>query len=207
MSHDDRSGAGPTRKIDKPRPVRNTGATPQDEHTRLLRPSSRPAETVEPNDQNTKTTTDEQTRLLRPSSRPTGTAEPNDQNVKTPSIVPARGEDDPTVGWLVVIKGPGRGAALTLGYGMNSIGRAEDERVRLDFGDAMISRKNHAAVTYEPRGRKFYVQQGGGANLAYIGDTAVLQPTELNGGEVLGLGETELRFVPFCGPDFDWQDQ
>ena len=30
---------------------------------------------------------------------------------------------------------------------------------------------------------------------------------ELKGGEEILLGETKLRFVPFCGKDFDWRDQ
>ncbi len=32
--------------------------------------------------------------------------------------------EDPVVGWVVVIKGPGRGTSVPLGYGMNSIGRS-----------------------------------------------------------------------------------
>lgn len=116
--------------------------------------------------------------------------------------------DDPVVGWVVVISGPGRGASLPLGYGMNSIGRSSNERICLDFGDEQISRSQHAVITYDPRGRKYFVQHGGGKNLTYIeGDQPVLTPVELKGGETISLGATELRFVPFCGKDFDWQDQ
>lgn len=116
--------------------------------------------------------------------------------------------DDPVVGWVVVIKGPGQGAGLALGYGMNSIGRSSNERICLDFGDEQISRSQHAVITYDPRGRKYFVQHGGGKNLTYLnGDQPVLTPVELKGGEVIALGDTQLRFVPFCGKDFDWQDQ
>jgi hypothetical protein len=113
---------------------------------------------------------------------------------------------DPVVGWLVVTYGPGRGASLQLGYGRNSIGRAPSERVALDFGDEQISRIGHAVLTYDPRGRKFYLQSGSGPNLTYIEgrDEPVLTPVILRGGEELLLGTTRLRFVPFCGPDFDW---
>ena len=111
---------------------------------------------------------------------------------------------DPLVGWLVVISGPGQGNFVRLGHGMNSIGRAEGQRCRLDFGDTEISRKMHATVTYDPRGRKFYLMHGGGQNLTYIGETPVLQPALLTGGEIISLGKTTLKFIPLCGPDFDW---
>jgi hypothetical protein len=117
------------------------------------------------------------------------------------------GMDDPVVGWLVVVDGPGKGISVTLGYGMNSIGRSSSDRIALDFGDQQISRTSHAVVTYDPRGRKYFVQHGGGKNLTYMGDQPVLTPIELKGGEEILLGETKLRFVPFCGKDFDWRDQ
>jgi hypothetical protein len=117
------------------------------------------------------------------------------------------GMEDPVVGWLVVVDGPGKGISVTLGYGMNSIGRSSSDRVALDFGDQQISRTSHAVVTYDPRGRKYFVQHGGGKNLTYIGDQPVLTPLELKGGEEILLGDTKLRFVPFCGKDFDWRDQ
>ena len=119
---------------------------------------------------------------------------------------PSNQMHDPAVGWLAIISGPGAGGFVRLGYGMNSIGRADDQRCKLNFGDEKISRQNHASVTYDPRGRKFYLQHGGGANLTYIGEMPVLQPMELKGGEFISLADTVLRFVPLCGTDFDYQD-
>jgi hypothetical protein len=114
--------------------------------------------------------------------------------------------NDPVVGWLAIVSGPGAGAFVRLGYGMNSIGRADDQRCKLDFGDERISRQSHASISYDPRGRKFYLQHGGGQNLTYLGEVPVLQPLELTGGEFITLGDTTLRFVPLCGPAFDYQD-
>lgn len=113
---------------------------------------------------------------------------------------------DPVVGWLVVVAGPGKGSARRLGYGTNTLGRAEGSRVRLDFGDNRISRETHATLTYDPRGRKYYLQHGGGMNLTYLGDEPVLAPTVLEAMQEIAIGETRLRFVPLCGADFDWQD-
>jgi hypothetical protein len=114
--------------------------------------------------------------------------------------------DNPVVGWLVVVEGPGRGQARALGYGMNGIGRRPDQRVSLDFGDSQISRVNHAAVVYDPRGRKFFLQHGSSANLTYLDGQLVLSPEPLDSGSDIVIGRTKLRFVALCGPEFDWQD-
>ena len=115
--------------------------------------------------------------------------------------------DDPPVGWLVIVDGPGRGRFVTLGMGVNSVGRERTQRVRLDYGDEMISRVNHAAITYDPRGRKFYVQHGGGTNLTYVGDEPVLAPRPLEPFAHLQMGNTVLRFVPLCGGEFSWEEK
>ncbi len=128
---------------------------------------------------------------------------------KEPISPQPKSEDitDPVVGWIVIAKGYGRGRSLSLGYGMNGIGRGKTERICLDFGDETISKSTHAVVTYDPRGRKFYLQHGGGKNLTYLNDEPVLVPTQLLGNEEILLGETILRFVPLCGETFDWQDE
>ena len=114
---------------------------------------------------------------------------------------------DPPVGWLTIIEGPGRGHVATLGIGMNSIGRDRTERVSLDYGDQMISRTNHCAITYDPRGRKFYVQSGSGKNLTYVNDEPVLAPREIEPLTHVQMGDTVLRFVPLCGAAFSWEDE
>ena len=114
--------------------------------------------------------------------------------------------DGPVVGWLVIIKGPGCGHSVPLGYGRNSIGRAPSERIALSFGDSNISRTHHASVTYDPRGRKFYISHGDSNNLTYVGDKPVLSAEILEPLTDIGIGETVLRFVPFCGENFDWEE-
>ncbi len=114
---------------------------------------------------------------------------------------------DPVVAWVVVTEGPGRGASFPLGYGNNRIGRAHDQTVVLDFGDEQISRENHATITYDGKNRRFFVKEGEGRNLVYVGDDPVLTPVELKGDEVMVLGETKIKFVAFCGKDFDWNEK
>lgn len=121
-------------------------------------------------------------------------------------VIETDGLDDPVVGWLVIVGGPGKGKALQLGYGYNAIGRGETARVKLNFGDNQISRGGHTIVTYDSRGRKFYVQHGEGTNLTYLNDEPVLIPIELPPLSHISIGSTVLRFVPLCGDAFDWQD-
>jgi FHA domain len=112
---------------------------------------------------------------------------------------------DPVVGWLVIVKGPGHGNALRLGYHWNSIGRDADQRVCLNFGDIHISRRNHAKLNYEPRSRKFMITIGDGMNPIYVRSQHLLAPTELKTGDRIQIGETELMFVALCSETFDWE--
>ena len=143
---------------------------------------------------------DEKTRIVGGRRRQAGQRDMPERAEKTD------GRDDPVVGWLAIVEGPGKGNAVQLGYGANAIGRGETARVNLDFGDDQISRGGHAIVTYDPRGRKFYVQHGGDTNLTYLDDQPVLIPIELPALSHISIGETVLRFVPLCGEEFDWQD-
>jgi hypothetical protein len=114
--------------------------------------------------------------------------------------------NDPVVGWLVVVKGPGRGNAVRLGYGWNSIGRDASQRACLNFGDSQISRLTHAKLLYEPRSRKFSLTLGEGTNPTYVRGEVLLAPIEIKSGDRIQMGETELLFLALCGESFEWQD-
>lgn len=120
---------------------------------------------------------------------------------------PGAGYTQYPVGWLAVVKGPGRGAAFTLFSGVTIIGRGEDQTVRLDFGDNSISRANHAAIAFDPEQNSFYIGHGSKANLVRRNNRPVLSTEELGSGDLIRIGETTLRFVPLCGRDFDWNDE
>lgn len=114
------------------------------------------------------------------------------------------GVEDPVVGWLVIVEGPGRGRSVEIGPGSNSIGRASSQKLCINFGDKQISRERHAALIYDPATKRFFLHNGDVRNLTYIDNEVVLSPVELKGGETITLGDTRLRFVPFCGPHFGW---
>ncbi len=108
------------------------------------------------------------------------------------------------VGWLVVVDGPGRGAAFTIFDGVTQIGRGEDQTVRLNFGDNSISRENHAAIAYDNEQQTFFIGHGGKANLVRVNNRPVLSTEELQSDDTVRIGETTLRFVAFCGAKFSW---
>src|SRR6476646_5956760 len=126
---------------------------------------------------------------------------------KTQYIHGASIEADPVAGWVVVVKGPGRGKFAAVYVGMNSVGRDTSQRVSLSFGDDSISREEHAFVTYDEEQRCFYLQHGGKSNLVRLGAQPVLSPTELKPNDLIRIGRTTLLFVPCCGPDFSWTDE
>lgn len=114
---------------------------------------------------------------------------------------------DPAVAWLVITDGPGRGQHLNVYYGQNTIGRGAEQRIRLNFGDNRIAREAHAFVVYDDVERKFYLRDNGKANLVRVNGKPVLTPTELADRDQLSIGETQMTFVAFCGPAFDWLAQ
>jgi|TARA_B100001063_G_scaffold238466_1_gene260680 hypothetical protein len=138
---------------------------------------------------------DEKTKVFRKSS-------PKEEDLSLSDDVMM----DPPVGWLVLISGPGKGNFLTLGYGQNTIGRGENVRLKLDFGDTEISREPNAVVTYDPKSRKFYLSPGTGQNLTYLNEEPILSPTIIESGAKINLGQTSLRLAEFCDEKFDWQD-
>lgn len=108
------------------------------------------------------------------------------------------------VGWVVVVKGPGRGESFTLQTGMAQIGRGDDQTIQLDFGDNAISRSNHAAVVYDPETHQVFLGHGGKSNIVRLNDKPVISNEVLKNGDLIRLGETTLRFVALCDPDFNW---
>ncbi|MBO0743293.1 MAG: FHA domain-containing protein [Hyphomicrobiaceae bacterium] len=128
--------------------------------------------------------------------------QPKTQYIRTGAI-----DADPVAGWLVVVKGPGRGGYRPIFVGMNSVGRDAGQRISLNWGDDMISREEHAFIAYDEEARRFYLQHGGKANLVRLGGQPVLSPTELQAFDLIRIGKTTLRFIPLCGPEFAWSDE
>ncbi|WP_237072482.1 FHA domain-containing protein [Pseudaestuariivita rosea] len=124
-----------------------------------------------------------------------------------PTRAPAAKADRYPVGWIIVLKGPGRGHSMSLQAGVSQMGRGEDQAVQLDFGDMSISRENHASIAYDDEQRKFFIGHGGKSNLVRLNEKPVLSTEDLYHGDLIRIGETTLLFLALCGENFSWSEE
>ncbi|MGD9785550.1 MAG: FHA domain-containing protein [Hyphomicrobiaceae bacterium] len=116
-------------------------------------------------------------------------------------------QQDPVVGWLVVVGGPGLGAFRPVFEGNNTIGRSENQRIPIDFGDEAISSEEQAYIRYDSSDRSFlFVPNLAKTNVVRINEKKPTSAVELAHMDVITMGRTQLVFVPFCGSDFDWAE-
>jgi hypothetical protein len=110
----------------------------------------------------------------------------------------------PVVGWLVCVEGPDKGRDYRLHGEKNFIGRSASMDVSIG-GDDSISRDKHAAVSFEPKKKVFWLLPGESSGLVYLNDEVVNAPTQLKARDVIELGKTKLMFYPFCDEQFQWE--
>lgn len=114
---------------------------------------------------------------------------------------------DPVVGWLVVIGGPGLGACRAIFEGNNSVGRDGKQRIPIDFGDDAISSEEQAFIRYDSVDRKFLlVPNLAKTNIVAVNERKPTGAVELAAMDLITMGRTQLVFVPFCGAEFDWAE-
>lgn len=146
------------------------------------------------------------TRLLGFDSTPGLAADPIDAARGQVPITTAAPPDRCPTGWIVVVKGPGRGAHFPIFTGVFQIGRGEDQAIKLDFGDSSISRSNHAAIAYDDEQNSFFLGHGGKTNLIRLNDRPVISTEPLAHHDRIRIGETTLLFVALCADGFRWDD-
>jgi len=110
---------------------------------------------------------------------------------------------DPVVAWLVIVQGPGKGTSVQVGYGWNTIGREASNRIVIDFGDTSISGEKHARILYDSDEREFQIEHKEGINATKVNGKTITN-SALKAGDLIKIGSTIMRFVPFCSADFDW---
>lgn len=148
------------------------------------------------------------TRVVRAQQAPAAASAPKTQLLRGKQQV-ARGafEQDPVVGWLVVVGGPGLGSYRPIFEGNNSIGRASGQRIPIDFGDDAISSEEQAFIRYDGADRSFlFVPNLSKTNVVSLNDKRPTAAVQLTAMDVITMGRTQLVFVPFCGAEFDWSD-
>jgi hypothetical protein len=145
------------------------------------------------------------TRVVR-EKPPAADAEARTQLVRGRQPV-ERGEfrQDPVVGWLVVVGGPGIGSFRPIFEGNNTVGRTTGNRIPINFGDDAISGEEQAYVRYDSADRSFLlVPNMSKTNVVSVNEKRPTSATPLRAMDVIAMGRTQLVFVPFCGPEFDW---
>lgn len=121
----------------------------------------------------------------------------------------ARGgfEQDPVVGWLVVVGGPGIGSFRPIYEGNNAVGRAPTQRIPIDFGDNTISSEEQAYIRYDSMDRSFlFVPNLAKTNVVAVNNKKPTGAIKLELMDVITMGRTQLAFVPFCSEEFDWSE-
>ncbi len=121
----------------------------------------------------------------------------------------ARGgfEQDPVVGWLVVVGGPGIGSFRPIYEGNNAVGRAPSQRIPIDFGDNTISSEEQAYIRYNSMDRSFlFVPNLAKTNVVAVNNKKPTGAIKLELMDVITMGRTQLAFVPFCSEEFDWSE-
>ena len=124
-----------------------------------------------------------------------------------PKVARASFEQDPVVGWLVVVGGPGLGSFRPIYEGNNAVGRGSDQRIPIDFGDNTISSAEQAYIRYDSMDRSFlFVPNLAKTNVVAINNKKPTGAVKLEQMDVITMGRTQLAFVPFCGEEFDWSE-
>ena len=113
---------------------------------------------------------------------------------------------EPVVGWLVCVKGAEAGQNYVLKTGANKIGRLASVNDVVVAKDPQISRNEHIIITFEPKQKKFYIQQGESMGLAYLNGELICGSGILNERDKIEIGASTFIFVPLCGDNFGWND-
>lgn len=124
---------------------------------------------------------------------------------KTVAVFQKSFQREPVTGWLVCIEGTEKGKDYRIAAKINSIGRGENMDICIK-GDTGISRENHARLAYDGKHNNFHLIPADSVNSIYINEEPVYVPTKLKRGDIIELGESKFKFIPFCDESFQWQN-
>jgi len=109
----------------------------------------------------------------------------------------------PVAGWLVVLDGPARGQDLRLGEGRNFLGvDAAGNPAVLDANSPLAVRRG--IVVYDPQDNNWCALPGSSNELCTLNGKSLIEKMPLTAEDTFAVGGAQLRFVPLCGPEFNW---
>ena len=107
----------------------------------------------------------------------------------------------PVTGWLV--DGPARGQDLRLGEGRNFLGvDAAGNPAVLDANSPLAVRRG--IVVYDPQDNNWCALPGSSNELCTLNGKSLIEKMPLTAGDTFAVDGAQLRFVPLCGPEFNW---
>ena len=130
-------------------------------------------------------------RIVRSAARDVSL--PQESFVLAPGSVPGLVSEEPfDAGRLVVVKSPAleEGDELTLDSSALLLGRGS--RNDVDLGRDEYASTEHARI--EPRRDGVWLEDVGSTNGTYLNGTRLTRPKRLTAGDVVRVGETELRY-------------
>ncbi|MCI8950299.1 MAG: hypothetical protein HFG49_09685 [Lachnospiraceae bacterium] len=103
-------------------------------------------------------------------------------------------------GWLVCVKGEGKGRDYRLYKGFNRMGCQGNMDILLpkELKDTVC------AIVYDDRSNRFYMVQQTGQPV-YLNEAEVQKPAELQTGDRIQAGESEFEFIAFCREGRVWE--
>lgn len=128
-----------------------------------------------------------ETRIVRQGE--TGSGEALD-DISTQLI---RDKSNAVVAKLTITEGPGVGNAVSIFSGTNQIGRGDDMRVQINFGDDTISRQQHAVITFDMKNLEVRIYDGGRPGGLWVNGERITADAQIKLGDLIKLGETTLR--------------
>ncbi|MCL2337665.1 MAG: FHA domain-containing protein [Firmicutes bacterium] len=106
-------------------------------------------------------------------------------------------------GWLVCVEGINKGMSYPIHQGKNFIGGGDGMDIQI-LGDNKVDQYRHAIVAFDDKTLKTMLLPGESRGLVYLNDMAVYTPTILEDYAQIDVGDSKLKFVPFCGDKHQW---
>lgn len=110
----------------------------------------------------------------------------------------------PGGGWLMDTGRPRRRAGpCCLGEGRNFLGvDAAGNPAVLDANSPLAVRRG--IVVYDPQDNNWCALPGSSNELCTLNGKSLIEKMPLTAGDTFAVGGAQLRFVPLCGPEFNW---
>ena len=107
--------------------------------------------------------------------------------------------------WLVGLSGHVKGRDYRIFHGIRWVGRSYHSDIVLREVNGVAEEK-HCGIVYDSKSNKFYVIPGSGT-LTYFNGRVVDRPCLLRLGDVLGIGDANFEFIPFCREGHVWEQE